>query len=362
MPSPPSRHLRRISAAVLRRPAGALEIETLKMENPRDDEVLVRVVASGICHTDIDVCDSGASGPVVLGHEGAGIVEEVGKSISTVKRGDHVVLSYQSCGICRSCKANRPAHCQYFEHLNFGFARLDGSNALAPSGVRAHFFGQSSFATHVLATERNLVKVAKTLPLELLAPLGCGLQTGAATVINSLAVRKGASVLVLGTGSVGLAAVMAARIVGAGIVIAVDRNEMRLALGRKLGATHTIDNSKTELTAQLRSLAVDGVDHVVENTGDPALYRAGFDLLKPGGSMALLTGEGWAGDVDGRTILDVIQGDAVPQEFIPHLIRYYRQGRFPYDQLLTFYDFTDINRAIADAKRGTTIKAVLRMA
>ena len=137
---------------------------------------------------------------------------------------------------------------------------------------------------------------------------------------------------------------------------------MRLALGRKLGATHTIDNSKTELPAQLRSLAVDGVDHVVENTGDPALYRAGFDLLKPGGSMALLTGEGRAGDVDGRTILDVIQGDAVPQEFIPHLIRYYRQGRFPYDQLLTFYDFTDINRAIADAKRGTTIKAVLRMA
>jgi aryl-alcohol dehydrogenase len=203
--------------------------------------------------------------------------------------------------------------------------------------------------------------VAKTLPLDLLAPLGCGLQTGAATVINSLAVQKGASILVLGTGSVGLAAVMAARIVGAGTIIAVDRNQRRLVLGRKLGATHTIDNSKTELTVGLRSLAVDGVDHVVENTGDPALYRAGLDLLKPGGSMALLTGEGRAGHVNGRKLLDVIQGDAVPQEFIPRLIRYYRQGRFPYDRLLTFYDFADINRAIADEKRGTTIKAVLRM-
>jgi aryl-alcohol dehydrogenase len=362
VPSPRIPHLRSISAAVLRKPGGPLVIEDLEMEGPRDDEVLVRLVASGICHTDIDFCDGGASGPVVLGHEGAGIIEQVGKAVRSVKRGDHVVLSYQSCGRCRDCKADRPAHCQHFCDLNFGFARLDGSNALEAGGVRGHFFGQSSFATHALATERNVVKVAKTLPLELLAPLGCGLQTGAGAVINSLAVKAGASLAVFGTGSVGLAAVMAARIVGADPIIGVDRIPKRLALARELGATHAVDNRKTEVTKAIRALTGGGIDHVVESTGDAALYRAGLDLLNPQGSMALLAGASSPGEwPDGRKVLDVIQGDAVPQRFIPRLIRLHAQGRFPFDRLVTFYDFADINRAIADAKSGKTIKAVLRI-
>jgi aryl-alcohol dehydrogenase len=361
VPTRRSQHLRSISAAVLRTRGGPLTIEALEMEGPRDEEVLVRVVASGICHTDIDFCDSGGSTPVVLGHEGAGIVEEVGKAVRGVKRGDHVVLSYQSCGRCRACKAGRPTHCDHFWDLNFGFARLDGSNALEASGVRGHFFGQSSFATHALATERNVVKVAKTLPLELLAPLGCGLQTGAGTVMNSLAVKRGASIAVFGTGSVGLAAVMAARIVGADPIIAVDMKAKRLALGRELGATHTINNANTELIRRIRTIAGGGIDHVVEDTGDAELYRAGLDLLNRGGSMALLAGNGRAGAMpDGRKVLDVIQGDAVPQTFIPHLIKLYRQGRFPFDRLVKFYDFADINQAIADEKSGKTIKAVLR--
>jgi aryl-alcohol dehydrogenase len=208
-------HTRTIRAAVLRVPGGPLVIEQLELDGPRDDEVLVRLVASGICRTDIDLCEAGISGAAVLGHEGAGIVDEIGKSVRGVKRGDHVVLSYQSCGHCRPCNDGHPAHCRHFWDLNFGFRRLDGSNALQASGVRGHFFGQSSFATHALATTRNLVKVAKTLPLDLLAPLGCGLQTGAGTVLKSLAVEAGASVAIFGTGTVGLAAVMAARIVGA---------------------------------------------------------------------------------------------------------------------------------------------------
>jgi aryl-alcohol dehydrogenase len=128
---------------------------------------------------------------------------------------DHVVLSYQSCGRCRQCRSGHPTSCERFREANFGFERLDGSNAMHRSGVRGHFFGQSSFATHALATKRNLVKVPKDLPLEMLAPLGCGMQTGAGTVMNSLAVSKGASIVIFGTGAVGLAAVMAARIVGA---------------------------------------------------------------------------------------------------------------------------------------------------
>jgi aryl-alcohol dehydrogenase len=308
------------------------------------------------------MCEEGTPEPAVLGHEGAGIVAEVGNLVRGVKRGDHVVLSYQSCGRCRPCQMRRPAHCRRFWDLNFGLARSDGSNALAASGVRGHFFGQSSFATHALATARNIVKVTKALPLELLAPLGCGLQTGAGTVINSLMVKRGASIAIFGTGSVGLAAVMAARIVGADPIIAVDRNSRRLTLGRTLGATHTINNAKKELVRSLRAIAGGGIDHVVESTGDPALYRAGLDLLAAGGTMALLAGNGRAVDLpDGRKALDVIQGDAVPQTFIPYLITLFRQGRFPFDRLVKFYDFADINRAIADERCGRTIKAVLRM-
>ena len=198
-----------IRAAVLRQPGAPLKIESLEMEGPRDDELLVRIVASGICHTDIDFCEGGASGPIVLGHEGAGVVEQVGRKVKGFKAGDHVVLSYESCGQCRPCRLGRPAHCERFWEANFGFARLDGTNSLQ-GGVRGHFFGQSSFATHTLATARNVVKVPRTLPLKLLAPLGCGLQTGAGTVMNSLQVRAGASLAVFGVGSVGLAAVMAA--------------------------------------------------------------------------------------------------------------------------------------------------------
>jgi len=227
----------KIQAAVLRKKGGPLKIESLEMEGPRESEVLVRLVASGICHTDIDFIDDWdeTDTPVALGHEGAGVVEQVGRSVKSVKRGDHVVLSYQSCGHCRECKSRHPAHCKYFYEANFGFKRLDGSNALQRSEVRGHFFGQSSFATHVLATERNLVKVPKDLSLELLAPLGCGLQTGAGTVMNSLEVSKGRSIAIFGTGAVGIAAVMAARIVGAQPIIGVDIIPMRLQTRSEVG-------------------------------------------------------------------------------------------------------------------------------
>ncbi len=250
MPDPPIISIR---AAVLRTPGRQLKIERLEMEGPRDDEALVRMVASGICHTDIDFCDGGASGPVVLGHEGSGVVERIGTAVKGFKPGDHVVLSYQSCGCCRPCRSGHPAGCQRFWEANFGFARLDGTNALR-GGVRGHFFGQSSFATHTLTTMHNLVKVPKSLPLELLAPLGCGLQTGAGTVMNSLAVRAGSSIAVFGVGSVGLAAVMAACIVKAKTIIAVDINNRRLQLARELGATHAINNRRSDLAARIKAI------------------------------------------------------------------------------------------------------------
>jgi aryl-alcohol dehydrogenase len=353
-----------MQAAVLRKKGVPLKIESLELEGPQAGEVLVRIVASGICHTDIDICDDWDSRdkPVVLGHEGAGIVEEVGKKVKGVKRGDHVVLSYQSCGRCRACRSKRPARCEHMYEANFGFQRLDGSNALERSGVRGHFFGQSSFATLSLATERNLVKVPKTLGLDLLAPLGCGLQTGAGTVMNSLQVRAGESIAVFGTGAVGMAAIMAARLVNASPIIGVDIIPRRLDLALELGASHVIDNRHDDVISRIAAITTRGVDYVIETTALARMLRLAVDALNPHGIIALLTGEeGTDALPEGRKTLGIIEGDAIPQLFIPKLISLHRKGLFPFDRLVKFYAFSEINQAIADAKRGNTIKPVLRI-
>jgi len=366
MPRPFDADVQPIRAAVLRKRGGPLHLETLHMDGPRDDEVLVRIVATGICHTDIRYVDDWYEedeGPLVLGHEGAGVVERVGGKVKTVRRGDRVVLSYQSCGHCRPCRSGHPAACPSLPELNFGFHRPDGSNALERSGVKGHFFGQSSFATHALATERNLVKVPKSLPLEVLAPLGCGMQTGAGTVINSLAVPAGASLAVFGTGAVGLAAVMAARIVGARPIIGVDIVAARLRLAQELGATHVIDGRRQSVTDRIRAVTGSGVDYVVETTGDVRLCRLATVLLNPRGTAAYVAGANGPESLpEGRRSLCVVQGDAVPQEFIPRLIELYRKGLFPFDRLEKFYAFGQINRAIADARCGRAVKPVLHLA
>ena len=356
--------VRKIRAAVLRRRAVPMKIETLEMEGPRADEILVRLVASGICHTDIGFVDDWSSSdmPAVLGHEGAGVVEEVGRGVKGVRPGDHVVLSYQSCGRCSPCRHGRPADCERLYEANFGFARLDGTNALERSGVRGHFFGQSSFSTHSLATKRNVVPVPRDLPLELLAPLGCGLQTGAGTVMNSFKVPAGAGIAIFGTGAVGLAAVMAARLAGAGPIIGVDIKPKRLELALELGATDVIDARREEIAARIAKITGSGVNFVVDTTGEPEMVRLAVAVLKPRGRVALLTGDMTdRTSPGGRKAVGIIQGDAVPQRFIPQLIDLYRAGRFPFDRLVKFYDFKDINRAIADSRKGDTIKPVLRI-
>jgi aryl-alcohol dehydrogenase len=354
----------KIQAAVLRKRGGPLKIESIEMDGPRDDEVLVRLVASGICHTDIAFCDQWgrADGGLVLGHEGAGVVERVGRRVNGIKPGDHLVLSYQSCGRCPSCRKGRPTECHQFWEANFGFERLDGTSAYERSGVRGHFFGQSSFATHTLATKQNLVKVTRDLPLELLAPLGCGIQTGAGTVMNSLKFRKGKSIAIFGTGAVGLSAVLASRIVGADPIIGVDIKPKRLQLALALGATHVIDSRTEDVAARIARITGRGVDYVLEITGSQKMYRLAVSVLNPNGVVAIFAGESRRDDLsEGRKTLSIIEGDAVPQRFIPRLIRLYQKGEFPFDRLIKFYPFSHINRAMADSRRGTTIKPVLRI-
>ena len=354
----------RIRAAVVRKQDGPLKIETLDMEGPQDSEALVRIVACGVCHTYMSMVHhwETSDGPLVLGHEGAGIVELAGSKVKSVRAGDHVILSYQSCGTCHQCKSGRPTKCRRFYELNFGFRRLDGSNALEKSAVRGHFFGQSSFASHVLATDRNMVKVSRKLPLKVFAPLGCGIQTGAGTVMNLLRIGKGESVAVFGTGAVGLAAIMAARVAGAYPIIGVDRIPLRLKLALDLGATDVINSGKTNTAQAIKEIAANGVDYVLETTGNEQVLNLMPEVVKKRGAIAFFTGD----DVPdflpkGIKAVHVVEGGSVPQIFIPRLIKLYQLGKFPFDRLLKYYDFKDINKAIKDSLSGKTLKPVLLM-
>ena len=361
----------RIQAAVSRDSSRPPAIETLDLEEPRAGEILVRMVATGICHTDINVHVRDRSPkPIVLGHEGAGIIERVGSGVSRLAPGDPVVLSVNFCGRCPSCRRNEHSYCYEVLPRNFGGSRPDGSTPLAKDGapIHARFFGQSSFATYSLADESSAVKVPADVPLELLGPLGCGVQTGAGAVINSLKVGTGHSIAVFGTGAVGLSAVMAARLVGATRIIAVDVVPARLSLAKELGATDTIDSSSTDAGRAISDLTRHGVDFTFNTTRSATIFTQAMACLAPRGVAGFVAApvDPWTPEMfhilaGGRTLRGILGGDSTPGLFIPLLIEYFRQGRLPFDRMVRFYPFQDIGRAFHDLEAGATIKAVLRM-
>jgi aryl-alcohol dehydrogenase len=371
----------KIQAAVSRDATRPPELETLDIEEPRASEILVRIVATGICHTDINVHERDrAPKPIVLGHEGAGIVERVGSQVTRLAPGDPVILSSNFCGECPSCRQNAHSYCHEIMPRNFGGRRPDGSSPLAQNAtpINARFFGQSSFATYALADERSAVKAPADLPLEIMGPLACGVMTGAGAVINSLQVRPGQSIAIFGTGAVGLSAVMAAKIVGATRIIAIDVVPARLALATEFGATDVIDVSAGSSSAAkastgnaaqaIKDLTRHGVDFTFNTTRAPAIFTQAMESLAPRGVAGFVGAPftAWTPDMfqilsGGRTLRGIIGGDSSPGSFIPLLIEYYRQGRLPFDRLIRFYPFREIAQAFADCEQGTTVKAVLRM-
>lgn len=364
----------KITAAVVNEKSAPFQLEELEIEEPRTDEVLVRIVATGVCHTDLIIREQyyPVPLPVVLGHEGAGIVEKVGASVKKVQPGDHVVLSFFSCGNCANCQQGRPGYCLNFFNANFSGARLDGSIGLKEGNhpVHGHFFGQSSFATYALAAERNVVKVRKDVPLELLGPLGCGVQTGAGSVLNSLRPEAGSSIAVFGAGSVGLSAVMAAKVAGCTTIVSVDVRPQRLALARELGATHTINVAERDAIEEIQKIVAGGVNYALETTGVAKVFRQAVDALAVRGVCGLIGAAPLGTEVSldmstmllfGRTVVGLVEGDSIAEVFIPRLIELYLQGRFPFDKLITFYPFDKIEQASRDSEHGTTLKAVVRM-
>eukprot|EP01103_Thecamoeba_quadrilineata_P005384 TRINITY_DN15199_c0_g1_i1.p1 TRINITY_DN15199_c0_g1~~TRINITY_DN15199_c0_g1_i1.p1 ORF type:complete len:378 (+),score=40.21 TRINITY_DN15199_c0_g1_i1:31-1164(+) len=361
-----------IRAAVVRDAASPLFIEDLQLEPPRAHEILVKVVASGVCHTD-DFYKSypAAPRPIVLGHEGAGIVVGVGSNVTKFSEGDHVIMSFASCGSCNNCLRGVPGYCSHHWTVNFGGKRLDDQSishrSQSGSPVFGSFFRQSSFATHLLCTEHNCIKVGKELDLRILGPLGCGIQTGAGAVLNSLKCPAGSKIVVFGSGGVGLSAIMAARLAGCATIIAVDLVESRLKLALELGATHVVNGRDKNLKDTLIELTEGGTEFALDTTGNKHVLRTAFEILRAGGVAGLIGGsaEGTLVELDmsvllqGRTVRGIIQGDSVPQFFIPRLIQLWEQGRFPFDRLVKFYPFEEINQAFEDSKNGTAIKPVV---
>ncbi len=362
----------KIKAAVVREKGGPFIIEELELEEPRDDEILVRIVSSGLCHTDLVARMQFLPVPLpaVFGHEGAGVVEKVGSQVTKVKPGDHVATSYLYCGSCAACKQGSPGWCPDFKRLNFGGVRADGSltHKKDGQGVHGSFFGQSTFASHALVTERNVVKVDTDVPLEILSPMGCGIQTGAGGVINSLQPKAGSSIAVFGIGSVGLSAIMAAVVCGCTKIVAIDILDERLKMAKEFGATDTINSSQTDPVEQIHKLTGVGVQYSLECSGVPKVLRQGVDSLMMGGTCGLIGVAPVGVEVnldmqtllDGRTVKGIVEGDCISDVLIPQLINLYKQGRFPFDRLIKFYSLEQINQAAEDSEKGKTLKAVLK--
>lgn len=360
-------------AAIVRAVGAPFVIEEIEVGEPRPSEVRVRMAAVGMCHTDLVARDGfPVPMPIVLGHEGSGVIEAVGSDVTDLAPGDHVVLSFDSCAACPTCDEGLPAYCQSFLGKNFAGVRLeDGSSPLSQDGAVIHgnFFGQSSFGTYAVAHRRNTVKVDKDLPLELLGPLGCGFQTGAGAAVISLGIKPGQSLVIFGGGAVGLSALLGARAVDAGPVIVVEPNADRRALALELGAAHAIDPTVVpDVLAAVKELSGGGVNHALDTTGIPAVVAVAVETTIVHGTVglvavpppeAMLPANMMSMLVRGTTIKYITEGDADPQEFIPRMIAWYKAGKFPFDKLIRRFAFDDINAAAHASESGAAIKPVL---
>ncbi|MGW0021474.1 NAD(P)-dependent alcohol dehydrogenase [Rhodococcus sp. NPDC003382] len=356
-------------AAVLRTPGGPFEVEELKVGEPGPGEAIVDFAATGICHTDLT---AGAVlptlGPIVLGHEGAGTVTAIGPGVAEVAVGDRVVASFSSCGNCPSCLSGRPAYCRDFVASNVSTGRADGTQAFTDgdgNSVGSHFFGQSSFASRAVVKVRNLVPIPDYIPLEIAGVLGCSVQTGVGAVIRALRPEPNSSIIITGTGAVGLSAVMGAAIAECYPIVAVDTSPERLQAAKEIGATHTLNGVAPDIEDAARALVPQGFDYAIDTSGVAAVIRRTVSLLSTSGTCGLIgladqeVTFGLGDLLLGRTVRGIIEGDAVPGDFVPRLIDLWQRGELPFDSFLTSYPVAEINTAIADLASARTTKAVI---
>jgi Zn-dependent alcohol dehydrogenase len=364
----------RITAAVVEEQDGPFVLQPLELDEPGPGEVLVELVATGICHTDGLARHGDLPFPLpgVLGHEGAGRVAAVGAGVDGFAEGDPVVIGWPFCASCKNCRAGEPRYCLRLGEVLVGGGRLDGSPALRREdgrSVSSHFFGQSSFASHALTTAQALVPVPSHLPLELMGPLACGISTGAGAVFNAVRPQAGASIVVFGVGTVGLAAVMAARNSAATRIIAVDRHAGRLALARELGATDTIDASVDDPIAAVHDICDGPADFALECTGVITVLRQAADSVGMLGTCVLIGGAPAGAEfvldhlstLWGKRIVGVLGGGGRSIELVTTLMDLYAQGRFPYDRLVSYFSLDEIETAMQASYAGDVVKPIIRM-
>ena len=363
----------KVLASVTRKP-GQLSLEEVDLAPPKASEALVRTVACGVCHTDAAALHSfiPVTLPIVLGHEGVGIVEEVGSEVTTLKKGDRVIMSFPSCGTCDYCNDNHPYACDDLNTLFFDGTYNDGTKRFSQNGTEiSSFFGQGSFADHVIIDARNAVKVDIDSDDELakLCSLGCGVQTGAGAVLLQIKPKKGSSIAVFGCGGVGMSAIMAAVIAGCNTIIGVDVVPSRLELAKELGATHVINSLETDPVEEIKRITGGGAHNSVEASGIASVTLQSLKCLRRKGIAVLLSVTG-PEEISiplealllnpSATLTGLSEGASNPQTFIPELVRYYKEGLLPVDKLNKFYDFKDIEKAFDDSHKGVTIKPILR--
>lgn len=352
---------------------GEFTFEEVMYDKIGKDEVIVDVKAVGICHTDIASTKSiyPFTYPVILGHEGAGIIERKGSNIKDFEVGDHVVLSYSRCNNCQSCNSEKPYICESFYPLNtHGFTYDNKKKMSLANGKKiSNFFGQSSFAEYALVHKNNLIKVSKHLPLEYLGPLSCGIMTGFGAVFEKLKPSKGESIVVFGCGTVGLSSIIASKLSECSTIVAVDINDKKLEYALQLGATHIINSKNQDVLKEINKINKTGIDYAVESTGIPKILTEIMECLKMPGEVVVLTAakQGCKIEIDyksiqaERKVMGTVMGSVNPKRFIPMLIKLYEEGKLPLEKIITFYPFEKINEAIQEIETGKTIKAVLKI-
>jgi aryl-alcohol dehydrogenase len=362
-----------ITAAVLEGLGQDFVLQELTLDDPAPDEVVIQIAGVGLCHTDLAVQHGHLPFPFpgVVGHEGSGTVVAIGADVRKVAVGDRVAATFNSCGECGPCLDGTPSYCADFMGRNFGGARPDGSSTLhhGDTAYGSYFFGQSTFGTHAIARERNVVPVANGVDLALVGPLGCGIQTGAGAVMRSMACERGSSLLVTGGGSVGLSGVLGAVVREVGTIIVVEPVASRRALALELGATHVVDPADGAVSEQVRGIVPGGVDYALDTTAaDPVITEVVASLAQlgtlgmvgvPSNPEARLSVGLIEMQARGLRFMGIVEGDSDPDTFLPELVDLHLAGRFPFDRLITTMPFAKINDAVAAQARGEAVKVVL---
>jgi alcohol dehydrogenase len=351
-----------------------LELTDLELDPPGEGEVLVRVGAAGLCHSDLSVIDGSRPRvmPMVLGHEAAGEVVDTGPGVRTLRPGDHVVLAFVPvCGDCAPCRAGRAALCEPGAAANTAGTLLSGERRWHSGGADAlhHHLGVSAFADHIVVSEHSAVRVDEDLPFDLAALFGCAVLTGVGAVVNTAQVRLGDSVAVFGLGGVGLAALLGAVVSGARRVVAVDRVPAKLDLARELGATAVVDAGADDPVAAVRELTGGGADHAIETVGSEVVLGQAYAATRRGGTTTtvglphpdrMLSIPAVSLVAEERTLRGSYLGSCVPARDIPRFVALYRDGRLPVDRLLTHrLAPEELNEGFDRLARGEAVRQVV---